>query len=119
MSDSEIEVRMGPHPVDPAVLAAMVATTGIDMGIASGLRVIRYIAVAGIVASFLGRGSSLGGWFATLVLLSGLLVGMLWLMYRRYGQTLIAGSLVDRYGPARFKAAQPVIDQANRIIEEA
>ncbi len=105
-------------PVDPAALAAMVATTGIDMGLSKGLAVVRVIVFAGIAALFLGRNSEMGGWFTTSVLLIGLLFGQLWLMWRRHGMGLIAAGLLDRFGAARFRAASPIIDSANRIIDE-
>ncbi len=106
------------QPIDPAALAAMVATTGVDMGIEVGLKAVRAVAIFGVLAVFLGSRSGSTGWSVVLVLLIGLFFAQLWLMWRRHGLARVAVALVDRFGKARYKAAQPIIDNANRIIDE-
>jgi hypothetical protein len=106
-------------PVDPAALAAMVATTGVDMGLEAGLKAVRAVALFGVLAVLLGSRSPTAGWFVVLVLLIGLFFAQVWLMWRRYVLTKVAASLIDRFGKARYKAAQPIIDTANRIISES
>jgi hypothetical protein len=105
------------QPVDPAALLAVVATTGLDLGLTVGLKVLGVIGVFGGLATVLGR--SMGGWFTSTVLLAGMFLGVLYLLRCRRNQLAITHAIIERYGAARFVAAQGLVDQANRIIEEA
>ncbi len=108
-TDSDVQ---NPNPVDPAAIVAMVAATGQDQGIVRTQRAVAYIGVFGGIASALNQR------FGNFVLLTGLLIAYGWLVYCRVGQSGIARKLLDRFGVARFRAAQPIIDQANRYINE-
>lgn len=106
-------------PVEPAALVAMVATTGIDMGLKTGMVVLGVVGGFGGGAVVLGGNSPAGGWFAAATLFAGVLGGVLFLLRQRAGQTRIARGLLDRFGPERYKAAVPVLDRANQFIAEA
>lgn len=102
--------------VETPPLLAMVATVGVDRGLAIAIAMVRIISLFGIIGVFFGRHIEMGGWFAAMVMLVGLFASMVYLMVRRQGQVAVAHRLIDEFGAARFRAAQPVIDEANRIL---
>jgi hypothetical protein len=108
-----------PAPVETGAIVAMVATTGIDMGLKTGIRVLAAVGGFGGVACVLAHNSARGGWFAAGTMLGGVLTGVVYLGYRRYGQLAIAHKLIERFGAARFHAAQPVIDEGSRFLSES
>ena len=81
---------------DPAALAAMVATTGVDLGLKRGVQTLSAIGAFGGLAAVLAAGSPRGGWFVAGTLFVGVGLGMANLLYRRWGQTNIARTLLER-----------------------
>lgn len=105
-------------PAPAAAVLAMTAVTGFDRGLKVGRNTLSVISLASVLASFLGRGSVAGGWFTVLIAMCGLFAGFCYLTYLRWGQQGIAHRLIDRFGAARFKAAVPLMDEANRYVQE-
>jgi hypothetical protein len=115
MRDIQEQPAINRLPVDPAALVALVATTGMDLGLTSGIRTLGLAALFSAAAFFLGYSMP---WFVVGVTQAGIVLGLLHLMRRRHCQLLICHRLIDKFGAARFGAAQGWVDQANRIIEE-
>lgn len=101
-----------------AAIIAMVSTTAMDSGLETGVKIITAISIFGMLATWLAAGSVVGGWFPTLVMLIGCLLGLLWMFRRRHGHALVAKYLISRFGQANFTRARPLLEQATAIIME-
>lgn len=97
----------------PAILA-MVAITGIDSGLKTGQLLLSFVAFVG-AGVYLATGSAL----ATVVALFACnTFGLLFFLFRRNGQVAVARGLINRFGPARFLAAKPLLDEADKLVKE-
>jgi len=100
--------------VTPAVLTLVsIANTKTAFGV--GAKVIATMAIAEAAAFLVSRGSLPFTLAAGCVSLVG---GYLFLQLLKGRQMVFAAKLIQTYGIARFKLAQPMVDKSNAILRE-